>query len=166
MARVTMRAFLPVSAQRLWSLVRWDGRLLDWYPGAVALDVEGTEKGGHRRFRLHDGATLVHRLEHLSRIEDAYTYSVLSSPYPVTDHLAQLRVLPHVDGHSILVWTANFKPAGLPEPNVETFVRGLYKDGFDALSTLLSGDPDAERADSQGRASHGPNAPATGGNRP
>lgn len=139
MARVTMKALLPVSAARLWSLVRWDGGLLDWYPDAAALDVQGRGKGAHRRLRLRDGTTLVHRLEHPSRIEDAYTYSALSSPYPVADHLAQIRVLPHGDDRATLVWTANFRPAGLSEAEAEAFIQRLYQDGFDNLSTLLAG---------------------------
>ena len=58
-----MKALLPVTAQRLWPLVRWDGRLLDWYPGAVALEVEGGGKGDLRRLRLRDGSVLVQRLD-------------------------------------------------------------------------------------------------------
>ena len=139
MARVTMKALLPVSAPRLWSLVRWDGRLLDWYPDAVAMRVHGQGKGAHRRLSLRGGATLVHQLEHASRIEDAYTYSALGGPYPVADYLAQIRVLPHGDECATLVWTANFRPAGLSEDAAEVFVQQLYQDGFDNLSTLLAG---------------------------
>lgn len=139
MARVTVKADLPASAPRLWSLVRWDGRLLDWYPLAAAVDVDGSAKGAQRRLRLRDGTMAVHRLEHRSRIEDAYTYSVLSSPYPVADHLAQIRVLPEGDDRATLVWTAIFQPAGMPGDGAEAFIRQLYQDGFTALSALLSG---------------------------
>lgn len=134
-----MKALLPVTAQRLWPLVRWDGRLLDWYPGAVALEVEGSGKGDLRRLRLRDGSVLVQRLDHLSRIEDAYTYSVLAGCYPVAAYLAQIRVLPHEeDGRATLVWTANFEPAGVGEDAAEDFIRDLYQAGFDALFSLLA----------------------------
>ncbi|MCW2238921.1 SRPBCC family protein [Azospirillum canadense] len=139
MARVTMKALLPVSAPRLWSLVRWDGRLLDWYPDAVDFRVQGSGKGAHRRLQLRDGTTLVHKLEHASRIEDAYTYSAIGCPYPVDDHLAQIRVLPHGDDRATLVWTANFRPSGLTEAEAESFIQTLYRNGFDNLSTLLAG---------------------------
>lgn len=155
MARVTMKALLPVSAPRLWSLVRWDGRLLDWYPDAVDLRVQGLDKGAHRRLQLRGGTVLVQRLEHASRIEDAYTYSAADGPYPVTDYLAQIRVLPHGDDRATLVWTANFRPAGQSEiradvradaragvraeAEAEAFIQALYRNGFDNLSTLLAG---------------------------
>ena len=139
MARVPMKALLPVSAPRLWSLVRWDGRLLDWYPDAVNLRVQGLGKGSLRRLQLRGGTVLVQRLEHASRIEDAYTYSAADGPYPVTDYLAQIRVLPHGDDRATLVWTANFRPAGLTEDKAEAFIQALYRDGFDNLSTLLAG---------------------------
>ncbi|WP_448188910.1 SRPBCC family protein [Azospirillum sp. sgz301742] len=163
MARVTMKALLPVSAQRLWPLVRWDGRLLDWYPGAVALDVDGTAKGDLRRLRLREGAVLVHRLDHLSRIEDAYTYSVLDGPYPVAGYLAQIRVLPHEDGRATLIWTANFLPAGIAEDAAEDFIRRLYQAGFDSLYSLLADGAGAEKT-STARAGlrHGPNTPQMG----
>jgi len=134
-----MKALLPVTAQRLWPLVRWDGRLLDWYPGAVALEVEGGAKGDLRRLRLRDGSVLVQRLDHLSRIEAAYTYSGLEGCYPVAGYLAQIRVLPHgEDGRATLVWTANFEPAGVTEEAAEDFIRRLYQSGFDALFSLLA----------------------------
>ncbi len=161
MARVTMKALLPVSAQRLWPLVRWDGRLLDWYPGALALEVEGSEKGDLRRLRLRDGAVLVHRLDHMSRIEDAYTYSVLAGSYPVSDCLAQIRVLQHEeDGRATLVWTANFRPAGVSEDAAETFIRRLYQTGFDTLFNRLA--ISAAAASARAGLHNGPNTPQQG----
>lgn len=158
MARVTMKALLLVSARRLWPLVRWDGRLLDWYPGAVALEVDGTAKGGLRRLRLRDGAMLVQRLDHLSRIEDAYTYSVLASSYPVAGYLAQIRVLPHdEDGSATLVWTANFQPAGTTEAAAEDFIRRLYQAGFDTLFNLLADGAGAGQPTARAGLHHGPN---------
>jgi hypothetical protein len=163
MARVTMKALLPVSAQRLWPLVRWNGRLLDWYPGAVALEVDGTAKGGLRRLRLRGGAMLVQRLDHLSRIEDAYTYSVLAGSYPVAGYLAQIRVLPHdEDGRTTLVWTANFQPAGVTEAAAEDFIRRLYQAGFDTLFNLFADGAGAEQPTTRAGLNHGPNTPIMG----
>lgn len=137
MARVTTKAVLPVSARRLWPLVRWDGRLLDWYPDALTLRVEGTVKGALRHIGLRDGSTLIQRLDHVSGIEDAYTYTVVGGDYPVADYLAQIRVLDHDDAQAILVWTANFEPRDASEEAAEAFIRRLYQSGFDALLTLL-----------------------------
>lgn len=162
MARVTMKALLPVTASRLWPLVRWDGRWLDWYPGAVGMEVAGTAKGDLRRLRLRDGSDLVQRLDHVSRIEDAYTYSVIAGTYPVSAYLAQVRVLPHdADGRATLVWTANFQPAGVAEDAAEAFIRRLYQAGFDSLFALLA---DAGGADPTTRAGldHGPKATLLG----
>ncbi len=152
MPLVTAAALLPDPARRLWPLVRWDGRLCDWYPGAVTLSVEGTGKGALRRLSLQNGAALVQRLEHVSRIDMAYTYAVLESPYPVADLLAQIRVQPapslddvsphdgepNDHGHATLTWTANFQPAGLSEAEAERFVRTLYEAGIARLRTLLT----------------------------
>lgn len=166
MARVTAKADFPVSAPRLWPLVRWDGRLLDWYPAAVAVDVDGRERGAQRRLRLRDGSTVVHRLEHLSRIEDAYTYSVISSPYPVADHLAQIRVLSGGDGHATLVWTAIFRAAGMADEGAEAFTRRLFLDGFAALSPLLSGNADGGGTTARAGLDTAPTANLWGDHRP
>lgn len=163
MARVTMRALLPVTAPRLWSLVRWDGRWLDWYPGAAACEVAGTAKGDLRRLRLRDGSELVQRLDHLSGIEDAYTYSIIAGPYPVTGCLAQVRVLRHdADDRATLVWTANFQPAGVGEEEAEAFIRRLYQAGFDSLFTLLADAVGADDTTARAGLHHGPNAHYTG----
>lgn len=162
MARVTMKALLPVSAQRLWPLVRWNGRLLDWYPSAVAMDVDGTAKGDLRRLWLQDGTMLVHRLDHPSRIEDAYTYSVLAGSYPVAGCLAQIRVLPHEDGRATLVWTANFQPAGITEKEAEDFIRRLYQTGFDTLFNLLADGVGVGKTTARAGHQHGPNTPSLG----
>lgn len=163
MARVTMKALLPVTAPRLWPLVRWDGRWLDWYPGAVACEVAGTAKGDLRRLRLRDGSDLVQRLDHVSRIEDAYTYSIIDGPYPVAGCLAQVRVLPHdADGRATLVWTANFQPAGVGEEEAEAFIRRLYQAGFDTLFTLLADGVGADDTTAWAGLDHGPNAHHTG----
>lgn len=163
MARVTMKTLLPVTAPRLWPLVRWDGRWLDWYPGAVALEVAGTAKGGLRRLRLRDGSELVQRLDHVSRIEDAYTYSVIAGSYPVAAYLAQIRVLPHDgDGRATLVWTANFQPAGVTEDAAEDFIRHLYQAGFDSLFTLLADTLGAAETTARAGLAIGPNTPFMG----
>ncbi|MCG5242395.1 SRPBCC family protein [Azospirillum doebereinerae] len=135
---ITTSILLPDPARRLWPLVRWDGRLCDWYPGAVALTVEGTGKGALRQLLLKDGTRLVQRLEHTSRIDEAYTYAVVESPYPVADLLAQIRVQPEADGHATLIWTATFKPTGLSEARTELFVRDLYDAGVERLRGLLT----------------------------
>ncbi|MBP2231988.1 hypothetical protein J2847_005313 [Azospirillum agricola] len=142
MPMIAVTILLPDPARRLWPLVRWDGRLCDWYPGAIALSVDGTEKGAVRRLLLKDGTRLVQRLEHISRIDDAYTYAVVESPYPVADLLAQIRVQPGDDGHATLTWTATFQPLGLPggldEARTERFVRDLYDAGVERLRGLLT----------------------------
>lgn len=159
MALVTMKALLPVTAERLWPLVRWDGRLLEWYPNAVALEIAGARKGDLRRLRLRDGSELVQRLDHVSRIEDAYTYSVIAGPYPVTACLAQIRVLPHDgDGRATLIWTATFQPAGVTEEEAEDYICRLYQAGFDTLFALLADTVGAAGAASQAGLDHGPKA--------
>ena len=158
-----MKALFPVTAPRLWPMVRWDGRWADWYPGAVALEVAGTGKGHLRRLQLRDGSVLVQRLDHLSRIEDAYTYSIIAGSYPVAACLAQIRVLPHDgDGRATLVWTANFQPAGVTEEAAEDFIRRLYQTGFDTLFTLLADGVGGVETTARAGLPHGPNAHHTG----
>ncbi|WP_298371827.1 SRPBCC family protein [Azospirillum sp.] len=137
MPLVTTNILLPDPAHRLWPLVRWDGRLCDWYPGVVALTVHGHDKGAQRRLLLTDGSRLTQRLDHVSQIDDAYSYTILDSPYPVADLLAQIRVHPTGDGNAVLTWTANFQATTLSESKTEQFVRDLYEVGIERLRRLL-----------------------------
>ncbi len=138
MPLVTTTILLPDPAHHLWPLVRWDGRLCDWYPGAVAMTVTGHDKGALRRLHLADGATLLQRLDHISRTANAYSYSILHSPYPVADLLAQIRVQPVPNGHALLTWTATFRAT---TDQSEDTVRRLYDDGVERLRRLLVGVP-------------------------
>ncbi|WP_376966348.1 SRPBCC family protein [Azospirillum sp. A26] len=142
MPLVTATTLLPVPARHVWPLVRWDGAVGEWYPGAVSMTVDGTEKGALRRLRLYDGSPVVHRLEHVSRVDDAYTYAVIEGPYPVADLLAQIRLRADGEGQAVLHWTATFHPyASRPqegtEADAERFVRDLYDAGMARLRTLL-----------------------------
>jgi len=138
MPLITTSILLPDPACLLWPLVRWDGRLAEWYPGAIATSVDGTEKGSHRLLLLKDGTRLEQRLEHISRIDKAYTYAVVASPYPVADLLAQIRVRAEADGHATLIWTASFQSRELDEAGTEAFVRAVYGAGIERLRTLLT----------------------------
>ncbi|MBY6265472.1 SRPBCC family protein [Azospirillum sp. 412522] len=141
MPLVTATTLLPVPARRVWPLVRWDGAVADWYPGAVSVTVDGTGKGALRRLWLYDGSPVIHRLEHVSRVGDAYTYAVIEGPYPVADLLAQIRLGAGGEGQAVLHWTATFHPLSSrpngTEMEGERFVRDLYDAGMARLRALL-----------------------------
>ncbi|PWC39000.1 SRPBCC family protein [Azospirillum sp. TSO35-2] len=142
MPLVTTTTLLPVPARHLWPLVRWDGALGDWYPGAASMTVDTAEtgraeKGALRCLRLYDGSRVVHRLEHVSRVDDAYTYAVIEGPYPVAELLAQIRLRPEGDAQAVLIWTATFHPLDRSEADAERFVRDLYDAGLARLRGLL-----------------------------
>ena len=138
MASIVMETELPVSAATLWTLVGWAGMLGDWYPGLSRIDVHGADKGAIRRLVLRDEASMVERLEHLSRIETAYTYSILSSPLPVADYLAQIRVKDRGDDTSTLIWSGNFEPDGVSEDRAVAAIRAVYRAGFANLNEILT----------------------------
>ncbi|WP_049976329.1 SRPBCC family protein [Azospirillum sp. B506] len=137
MPLVTATTLLPVPARRVWPLVRWDGAVGDWYPGAISMTVDGAGKGALRLLRLYDGTPVVHRLEHVSQVDDAYTYTVIEGPYPVADLLAQLRLRPDGEGQAELHWTATFHRLRCTELEAERFVRDLYDAGMARLRGLL-----------------------------
>jgi len=137
MASIVMETGFPVPAATLWTLVGWAGMLGDWYPGLSRMDVQGADKGAIRRLVMLDGTSMVERLEHLSRIETAYTYSILSSPLPVADYLAQIRIKDRGGDTSTLIWSGNFEPDGVPEDRAIAAVRAVYQAGFINLNHIL-----------------------------
>lgn len=73
---------------------------------------ELTEGGRVRRLANRDGETLVERL--VAFDDAARSYSFLEAPFPVTDHLATLRVHQTDGGKGLRVeWFARFKPNGV-----------------------------------------------------
>ena len=136
MANVIMSSKVNVSPERLWDLIGKFNALPDWHPAVERSDLE--EGGSVRRLHLVGGGEIVERLERSSDDEQTYTYSISSSPLPVANYTATIKVTGEGEQANVQ-WSSNFEPAGAPESDAVKVIEGIYQAGFDNLRKMFGG---------------------------
>ena len=140
MAKVSMTMNLGVPADKVWELIGGFNALPDWHPAVEKSEVEGEGKGSVRTLHLAGGGTIRERLEQIDDEGKVYSYSILSSPLPVMNYTATLRLREAEDGSGCAVeWESDFQPAGAPEGDAVEIIQGVYQAGFDNLRKMFGG---------------------------
>ncbi len=136
MTKVTMTTQLPVSADKLWELIGQFNGLPNWHPAIEKSELE--EDGKVRRLTLVGGGSIVERLERVDDNEHLYRYSILESPLPVADYVAEIRVHQNEEGTgSTIEWSSEFKPKDVSVQKATEVIQGIYQTGFDNLKKLF-----------------------------
>ena len=142
MAHVEASIDIPVSPDEIWRLIGGFGSLPDWLSFMPTSEL--TEGGRVRRLANRDGETLVERLvafEDTAR-SYSYSYSLLEAPFPVTDHLATLRVHQTDGGKGSRVqWFCRFEPNGVSDHEASQLIQviqGIFDDGLKSLAAKLA----------------------------
>lgn len=134
MQKVTVTTRLAVPAEDVWRLVGGWNALPQWHP---AVQTSVLEAGGEqRRLHLADGSEFVERLEQHDDENRRYTYSIVTSPLPLTDYRATLQVL-REGTQSTLEWTSTFSPANATAAELTKVIEAFYESGFSNLRRLL-----------------------------
>ncbi len=140
MAKVSMTTELKVPADEVWKLIGGFNALADWHPAIEKSETEGEGQGSVRTLSLVGGGTIVERLEQVDDNERLYSYSIVDSPLPVSDYVSTIRVRDEGDGTATLVeWSSEFAPAGVPESDAMKVIQGIYDAGFENLKKIFSG---------------------------
>ncbi len=145
MIRVTTSSVINAPVETVWKTIRDFNALPEWQPAIAKSEIEdgGTSDriGCVRSMELVGGGTIRERLLSLSDAEYSFTYTILSSPMPVENYVAELRVLPITDGdRSFITWKAEFDvPADQEAQMRHTIGQGVFQTGFDALKQRFGG---------------------------
>jgi hypothetical protein len=139
MAKISMSTKVNVSADQLWRVIGGFNALPAWHPAIEKSDSDGETRGSVRKLKIAGGGEVVERLDHVGEDERVYVYSILDSPLPVTNYVAELRVRDNKDGSSTVEWSSNFLPSGTPEADAMKMVQGIYQAGFDNLKKMFGG---------------------------
>lgn len=132
MSNVSVSFVYPVSPEQAWSIVGQPAKLADWHP---AIDSSPSD-GKTRTCTLADGGKVAETiLEH----DDAtrhYRYSIDSSPLPIRDYVATMRVSADDVGCKV-TWESDFEVVEAPIADIEAAIRGLYEAGLSQLRSVL-----------------------------
>jgi carbon monoxide dehydrogenase subunit G len=138
MTKVSTTTHVPVPAEKIWDIVGRFNGVADWHPGFEKCELE--EGGEIRRLTLVGGGSIVERLEKIDEDEHVYRYSILESPLPIANYVAELRVRPDEDGTgSTVEWSSEFEPKGVSAAEAMQLLQGVYQAGFDNLKKLFGG---------------------------
>ncbi len=127
--KLTVRA----TPAEVWAVMGDFGALADWHPDVATCDVERHGDVVHRHIRTVDGAELLERELGDHPDDHSYTYEILSSPLPVRDYRAILRVVPAPEGAKIL-WSSSFEPEGTSIEEAARTIAAIYDAGLDAIA--------------------------------
>jgi len=139
MPSVFTSSVIPADADRVWAAIRDFNALPDWHPGIAESRIEdgrpSDSVGCVRNFQLTDGGTIREQLLALDDRARRCLYSILESPMPLWNYVAELRLLPITDGARCYAeWTADFECAEADAATlVDTVGNGVFQGGFDAL---------------------------------
>jgi hypothetical protein len=137
MIRVSLSTKLPASASRVWELVGGFNALPDWHPAIEKSEL--SESGRVRTLTLANGAKLVERLQKHDDRGRSYSYSIATSPLPITDYTATISIRDAGADGCIMDWSGNFEPQGVPAAEAEKAIAGIYESGFESLRRMFGG---------------------------
>ena len=136
MTKVNMKTEVPVAADKLWELVGQFNGVPNWHPAVEKSELE--EDGKVRRLTLVGGGSIVERLERVDDNEHLYRYSIVESPLPVADYVAEIRVHQNEEGTgSTIEWSSEFQPKDASVQQATEAIQGIYQTGFDNLKKLF-----------------------------
>jgi mxaD protein len=136
MPKVTMSTPVAMNADALWQAIGSFAAIGDWHPMVEKVDSQGEQKGSVRTLQLIGGAKLVERLEEVSPTERLYRYSIVESPLPVSNYVAEIRVKDKGDGSSLVEWSSDFTVNTRNENDVVKTFQEVYQAGLDNLTKL------------------------------
>ena len=139
MTKVSMSLNLGVPADKVWDLIGGFNALPDWHPAVEKSQIEGEGTKSVRKLSLVGGGTITEQLEQLDDHSRSYRYSIVSSPLPVANYSATIKVNEQSDGTCTVEWGSEFQPAGAPEIDAMKTIQGIYQAGFDNLKKVFGG---------------------------
>ena len=121
----------------LWTLIgdfgdvgKWSGRP----PEACVHEGEGI--GSLRTLTLDDGRQVVDRLD--AQGEGYYSYSIVSSPFPVVSYAATMSVAAVDDATSELTWRGSIEPDGINDEDASAMFEAMYRYGVGLIERQIA----------------------------
>lgn len=122
---------IAATPDQVWALAGGFTSLKDLQP--TLLKCEAGEGGRLRHIEAPSGEVIVERLEAFDDKQRFYSYSLVTSPFPVRDYLATIRVTAQGGGRSLVEWSGKFTADGVSDEAAIALFQGIYSGGLAAL---------------------------------
>jgi len=139
MARVYVSSVIGAGSDKVWARVRGFNDLPRWHPlirdSRIEDALPADKVGCIRNFNLQNGDNIREQLLGLSDYDMFCTYSILDSPMPLEDYVANLRLTPVTEGdRTFIEWSAEFSCDPAEEDGLVSGIgTDVFQAGFDAL---------------------------------
>lgn len=139
MASVSMSTGIGAPASAVWGTVSDFNGLPQYHPVVKTSSMQGSGVGAIRTLTLENGAEIVERLETLDDAQRSLSYRIITSPLPVENYVATMKVREAGPGRCEFEWSSTFDPKDAPEADVVSLWEGVYTAGFEGLKKLHGG---------------------------
>ena len=146
MPQVLVSSVMNAPAEKVWATIRPFDAVVNWLPFVKSSPIEDggdpTRVGCVRVLTQTDGEVFREVLVALSDAERSYSYTFVSSPVPVRNHLTTLRVLPITDGDLCYVeWSSRFEIDPQYEARLVDLMNQNFLVGLRNLAEKFGGNP-------------------------
>ncbi len=138
MTKVSMSTQVNASADKVWKLFRDFNGLPAFIAAIKKSTMEGEGIGALRTLNLEGGGPpIVERLETFDDQAKTLSYSIVTSPLPLSNYVATVEVIDTGPSKCEVRWYSTFEPSGAPEAEAVKVVEGVYSAGFEGLHKLF-----------------------------
>jgi carbon monoxide dehydrogenase subunit G len=130
------RTEIAAAPEEVWERIRSFDRIEDYLPLIESSSIEGSGVGAKRVCVTQDGRRLEERLEALDDEHRRLTYSITSSPMPVSNYLSTIEVGGNGSGGSLVSWITRFDAPAEAAAELEAGMRQTYQAGLQGLRVL------------------------------
>src|SRR3954471_14147430 len=137
-ATISRSADVKASAAAIWSVIGPFCAIKDWLP-PVGECIEDGKAPPTRILVTKDGkAAFVETQTARNDNEHSYSYAFLSSPLPVSNYTATIKVTAKGDGFSTITWSGSYTPDQGKEKAANEALIGVYEVGLAEIRAKLA----------------------------
>lgn len=138
MVEVTAQRTIEAPAQVVWGHLSSFEEIERFVSMIAHSETSGSGVGAQRVCTTHDGGVLKERLESIDEAGMTLTYSIVSSPMPVTGYVSTMQVRPEGRDRCSVQWACSFEAAPEAADELRGMFHGVYTDGLDGLARLAT----------------------------
>jgi polyketide cyclase/dehydrase/lipid transport protein len=137
-ATISRSVDVKASASVVWSLIGSFCAIKNWLP-PVGECIEDGKSPPTRVLVTKDGkAAFVETQTARNDDERTYSYAFVSSPLPVSNYKATIKVTAKGDGSSTITWSGSYVPDGGKEKAASEALIGVYEAGLNEIIARLA----------------------------
>jgi hypothetical protein len=122
----------------VWAMIGPFCAIKDWHPAVGTCTADGKTPPTRTLVTKDGAATFVEPEVARNDAEHYYSYGFKSSPLPVADYKATIKVVANGDGRSTITWIGSYAVEPGKEKDVETALSGIYEAGLAAIKAKLA----------------------------